>query len=53
MKNKEVELVSCRTYDQAADIFTKPLKHDVFSRLKTMLGMTKHGESSLTGDVED
>ncbi|KAK0589362.1 hypothetical protein LWI29_013222 [Acer saccharum] len=52
VKNKEVELVSCRTYDQAADIFTKPLKHDVFSRLKTMLGMTKHGESSLRGDVE-
>ncbi|KAL5816417.1 hypothetical protein ACOSQ3_024795 [Xanthoceras sorbifolium] len=41
VKNKEVELVSCRTYDQVADIFTKPLKHDVFSRLKSMLGMTK------------
>ncbi|KAI9173958.1 hypothetical protein LWI28_009353 [Acer negundo] len=52
VKNNEVELVSCRTYDQAADIFTKPLKHDVFERLKTMFGMTKHGESSLRGDVE-
>ena len=38
---------------QLVDIFTKPLKHDVFSRLKTMLGMTKHGESSLRGDVEN
>ncbi|TXG57405.1 hypothetical protein EZV62_018718 [Acer yangbiense] len=37
VKKKEVELVSCRTYDQAVDIFTKPLKHDVFLRLKTML----------------
>ncbi|KAF7124908.1 hypothetical protein RHSIM_Rhsim12G0120600 [Rhododendron simsii] len=39
VKAKEVELVSCRTYDQAADIFTKPLKHEVFVKMKTMLGM--------------
>ena len=44
VKNQEVELVSCRTYDQIADIFTKPLKHDVFTRLKTMLGMMKSGD---------
>jgi hypothetical protein len=39
VKAKEVELVSCRTHDQAADIFTKPLKHEAFIRMKTMLGM--------------
>ncbi|MBE2321243.1 Ty1/Copia family ribonuclease HI, partial [Solirubrobacter sp. CPCC 204708] len=39
VKNKEVELISCRTYDQLADIFTKPLKHDIFSKLKMLLGM--------------
>ncbi|KAF7130737.1 hypothetical protein RHSIM_Rhsim10G0062000 [Rhododendron simsii] len=39
VKAKEVELVSCRTNDQAADIFTKPLKHEAFVEMKTMLGM--------------
>jgi hypothetical protein len=40
VKNKEVELISCKTNDQIADIFTKPLKREIFSRLKFMLGMT-------------
>jgi hypothetical protein len=39
-KNKEVELISCNTNDQVADIFTKPLKGEIFIRLKFMLGMT-------------
>lgn len=39
VKQKEVELVHCKSYDQIADIFMKPLKHDVFNRLKMMLGM--------------
>jgi len=53
VKAKEVELVSCRTYDQAADIFTKPLKHEAFIKMKIMLGMKNHPESSLRGDVEN
>jgi hypothetical protein len=40
VKNKEVELISCNTNDQIADIFTKPLKGEIFIRLKFMLGMT-------------
>jgi len=40
MKNKEVELISCNTNDQVAYIFTKPLKGEIFIRLKFMLGMT-------------
>ncbi|KAF7123763.1 hypothetical protein RHSIM_Rhsim12G0094400 [Rhododendron simsii] len=30
-------------YIKVADIFTKPLKHDVFGRLKLMLGMKTFG----------
>ncbi|KAL3609589.1 hypothetical protein D5086_000609 [Populus alba] len=40
VKNKEVELISCKTNDQVADIFTKPLKGEIFIMLKFMLGMT-------------
>ena len=40
VKNKEVELISCKTNDQVADILTKPLKGEIFIRLKFMLGMT-------------
>jgi peroxiredoxin family protein len=40
VKNKEVELISCKTNDQVADIFAKPLKGEIFIRLKFMLGMT-------------
>jgi peroxiredoxin family protein len=39
-KNKEVKLISCKTNDQIADIFTKPLKGEILIRLKFMLGMT-------------
>jgi hypothetical protein len=39
VKNEEVQLISCNTNDQVADIFTKPLKREVFIRLKFMLGM--------------
>ena len=39
VKNEEVQLISCNTNDQVADIFTKPLKGEVFIRLKFMLGM--------------
>jgi len=40
VKNKEVELISCKTNDQVADIFTKPLKGETFIIIKFMLGMT-------------
>jgi hypothetical protein len=40
VKNKEVELISCKTNDQIAYIFTKPLKGEIFIRLKFMFGMT-------------
>jgi len=40
VKSKEVELISCKTNDQIAYIFTKPLKGEIFIRLKFMFGMT-------------
>jgi len=40
VKNKEVELISYKINDQVAYIFTKPLKGEIFIRLKFMLGMT-------------
>jgi hypothetical protein len=40
VKNKEVELISCKTNDQVVDIFTKPLKGETFIKMKFMLGMT-------------
>lgn len=39
VKNKNVELVHCRTEDQLADIFTKPLKVETFNKFKEKLGM--------------
>jgi hypothetical protein len=39
VENKEVKLISCKTNDQVANIFTKPLKRETFIRLKFMLGM--------------
>lgn len=46
VKAKEVEVVSCRTYDQAADMFTKPLKQESFIKMKTMLRMKNLRDSS-------
>lgn len=42
VKNKEVKLFPCKSQDQLADIFTKPLKNDLFNRMKIMLGMKPH-----------
>jgi hypothetical protein len=39
VENKEVKLISCKTNDQVANIFTKPLKRETFIILKFMLGM--------------
>ncbi|XP_071738725.1 uncharacterized mitochondrial protein AtMg00810-like [Rutidosis leptorrhynchoides] len=46
--NKEVQIKYAKSLDQVADIFTKPLKHETFQRLRNMLGVTK---SSLRGAV--
>ena len=39
MKNQEIELKFYKSENQVADIFTKPLKMDVFEKLKMMLGV--------------
>ena len=38
---KEVELKFVKSQDQIADIFTKPLKEDVFCKLRSLLGVEK------------
>ena len=38
---KEVEINFCPTEDQIADIFIKPLKVELFWKLKKLLGMIK------------
>ncbi|KAJ8639347.1 hypothetical protein MRB53_016041 [Persea americana] len=52
VKNKEVELISVKTQDQVADIFAKPLKADVFNKLKDMIGVVSGSEFGLRGGVE-
>ena len=39
VKNQEIELEFCRSEDQVTDIFTRPLKTDVFEKLKMMFGV--------------
>jgi len=39
IKEGEIELDFCKSEDQIADILTKPLKADLFEKLKTMLGV--------------
>jgi transposase-like protein len=39
VKQKTIELKYCRTTEQVADIFTKPLSGAIFMRLRDMLGM--------------
>lgn len=34
-----MELVHCSTHDQVADIMTKPLKVDVFTKLRSLMGV--------------
>ncbi|XP_019263086.1 PREDICTED: uncharacterized protein LOC109240856 [Nicotiana attenuata] len=42
---KEVKLKYVKSHDQAADIFTKPLKFDDFQRLRSRLGMKKKNQN--------
>ncbi len=45
---KEVQVKFTKSADQVADIFTKPLKRELFEKLRHQLGMR---ESSLRGRV--
>ena len=38
---KEVQVEYLKSQDQAADIFTKPLKHEDFVKLRNLLGITR------------
>jgi hypothetical protein len=39
---KEIQLKFVKTHYQVADIFTKPLKNDIFSKLRALLGVTRN-----------
>lgn len=41
VKSEEIVLQFCKSEDQVADMFTKPLKTDSFIKLKRMIGMVK------------
>ena len=51
VKEKNVELTYAKTYDQVADIFTKPLVANHFYKLKNLLGMKDGIQLSLRGGV--
>ncbi|KAG6397726.1 hypothetical protein SASPL_143896 [Salvia splendens] len=38
--NQEIQVEYVKSQDQVADIFTKPLKHEDFIKIRTLLGMT-------------
>ena len=38
---KDVQIEYVKSYDQIADIFTKPLKYEDFVRIRSLLGLTK------------
>lgn len=42
VQNKEININYCKTEDQVVDIFTKPLKFELFVKLKKMLRMIKY-----------
>lgn len=43
-KDGKIELMHCGTRDQIADLMTKPLKLDVFQKLREQLGVCKAAE---------
>jgi len=49
--NKEVEVKYVKTQYQVANIFTKPLKYDVFTKIRDLLGVMK--KSNLRGGIEN
>ena len=38
---KDVHLECVKSHDQVADIFTKPLKQEDFTKLRSLIGVTK------------
>jgi len=50
IKEGDVELLHVKTHEQIADIFTKPLKTDVFCYLQKKLGIMKMDGTSLRGE---
>ena len=44
VNNKEICLEFCRSEDQLANIFTKPLANDTFRYLRSYLGMTSSAQ---------
>jgi hypothetical protein len=38
-KDDVIELMHCKSQDQIADIMTKPLKFEAFSKLRSSLGV--------------
>ena len=45
---KDVQLEYVNSHDQVADIFTKPLKQEDFTKIRSLIGVTK---SNLRGSV--
>jgi hypothetical protein len=43
--NKEVEVKYVKTQDQVTNIFTKPLKYDVFAKMTDILRVMKNNNS--------
>lgn len=39
--NKEMQIRYSKSLDQVAEIFTKPLQHEIFQILRDMIGVTK------------
>ena len=50
IENMHVEVEYVKSLDQITDMFTKPLKYDIFSKLRMMIGVGKI--SSLRESVE-
>jgi len=43
--NKKIEVKYVKTQNQVADIFIKPLKYDIFTKMRDMLGVIKNDDS--------
>jgi hypothetical protein len=48
--NKEVKVKHVKTQDQVVNIFSRPLKYNVFAKIRNMLGVIK--KSRLMRDVK-
>ena len=42
VKKNEIELQFCKSEEQVTDIFTKPLKVELFENFKSMLGIASY-----------